>query len=70
MPVFVTAGEEEHVARLDEGAVTVGNGVGDEALIDAVGEPPGVKPILEQTVAIVEHVIGHDTEVTVTRWRT
>ena len=68
MPVFVAAGEEEHVACLDEGTVAVRNGVADEAFVDSVGEPPGIEPILEETVSVVEQFVGHDTEVTVSRW--
>ena len=50
----VGGGEEEHVARLDERAVVVVDRVVDEAVLDAVGEPTGVEPILPVPGALVE----------------
>src|SRR5205814_7464879 len=43
-----------HVPRLDEGAVTVADRVGDQSLVDAVGESPGVEAVLELAIAVVE----------------
>ena len=56
--VLVGRREEEHVARLDERAVVGVEPVAIEPLLDPVGEPAGVEPVLQATVPVVVEV-GH-----------
>jgi hypothetical protein len=47
LTVLVRRGDEEHVARLDEGPVALVDVIVDDPLLDPVGESPGVEAILE-----------------------
>src|SRR5438874_3983456 len=71
---FVAGGEEEHVPRLDEGAVALADRGGDQPLVDAVGQAPGVEAVLELAIALVKQLIHvkrvRPGPVTVTRWTT
>src|SRR5205085_9460282 len=53
--VLVAGGQEEHVPSLDEGAVALADGVGDQPLLDAVGQAAGVEQVLQLAAALVEH---------------
>ena len=53
LSVAIGSGEEEHVARLDEGAVVVVDPVVHDSLLDAVGEPARVEAILETAALLV-----------------
>ena len=55
-PVLVGRREEEHVARLDEGAVAVVECVAVDAFLDPVRKPPRVEPILKPSVAVVVEI--------------
>ena len=57
-PVLVRRREEEHVARLDERAIVGVERLAVDALLDPVGEPPGVELVLERAVSLVVE-IGH-----------
>ena len=52
LAVGVARGEEEHVARFDERPVRVAERVLDEHVLDAVGQPPGVEPVLQPPVLV------------------
>jgi myo-inositol-1(or 4)-monophosphatase len=42
----------------------IGDRVDDQALVDPVGEPASVEPVLQETAAFVEEVPGHEPEAT------
>src|SRR5436305_1041816 len=52
-PFLVGRGDEEHVPRLDEGAVVVVDRLADEPLVDPVSETTGVEPVLETPASLV-----------------
>ena len=56
-PLGVGGRDEDHVARLDERAVVLVDGLVHDALVDPVGEAARVEAILEPPVAVV--VEGH-----------
>src|SRR5262249_45872258 len=49
--LVIDAGEKEHVAALDEGAMLRRNLGLDDAALDAVGEPAGVETVLQLAMA-------------------
>ena len=57
-PVLVRGREEEHVARLDEGAVVGVDRVPDDALLEPVGEAARVEAVLEAAAVLV--IDAHD----------
>ena len=45
--------KEEHVATLDEGTVTLADGVADEQVVDTVGQRSRVEAVLQRAAAVV-----------------
>ena len=56
--VRVGGREEEHVARLDEGAVVLVDAVVDDPLLDPIREASRVEPVLEAATAVVVEASG------------
>ncbi len=52
-PLGVGRREEEHVACLDERAVVLADGLGDEQVVDPVGQRARVELVLQRTTSVV-----------------